>query len=303
MTHVLKPASEDFGVWLIYDIDDVIIRDDIPLYNLARDSYTDEMVGHMYKIMKQVNLITVTTEVIAKYYQNKFKLPKDKFIIIPNYLPRWWIGDLYQYDRTMKQFKEAKKPKIAFICGSNHYDLADQNGGVDDFTHIVDWIRDNSERYEFHFVGSFPKQLKELKDKKKIFIDPPSDILNYPGSIALRGYNLWIAPLQDNVFNRCKSNIKLIESWALGIPSIVQDCACYSPHTGSVFKTADDLQNQVDRLFSSSEVYGESVRLGKNVVDFGDKNAPFGYWLERNIGVYRKLLSLPQRTMKINLGN
>lgn len=36
MREFLKPLSKKLGFWLVYEIDDVLVYDEIPKYNLAR---------------------------------------------------------------------------------------------------------------------------------------------------------------------------------------------------------------------------------------------------------------------------
>jgi len=298
---VLKVVNDTFGSWLIYDIDDVLVHVDMPDYNLAKPQYNAERTKYLGDIMKLADFVTVSTDILGEYYQNLFRMSRDKFITVPNYVPKWWIGNSYDIDRIEARYNNMKKPKIAFVCGSNHFDLKNLNNGIDDFTHIIDWIRSNVKNYDFHFVGGLPLQLKDLLKGGKIFKDPPCDIYNYPREIANRGYDLWVAPLQDNIFNRCKSNIKLVESWALGIPSIVQECACYSKYTDNRFITANDLQKKIDYILKSKKNYLETVKHGRDIVEHGDSNAKNGYFLEDNLDIHKKLFMLNQKTMKIKI--
>lgn len=65
----IKPVSDQHGCWLIIDVDDVIVRKDIPKYNLAINSFTDAMAEYLKKMMHLVDIITVTTDVIADEFQ------------------------------------------------------------------------------------------------------------------------------------------------------------------------------------------------------------------------------------------
>jgi hypothetical protein len=59
--------------------------------------------------------------------------------------------------------------------------------------------------------------------------------------MQLRKMDLLIAPLVDNPFNRCKSNIKWLEFSALGIPMAGQNICTYNKYTNNLFNSANDL--------------------------------------------------------------
>lgn len=60
---------------------------------------------------------------------HNYGLPESKFMIIPNFLPRWWIGDSFNLGRQMQQWKEQHtRPHLAFVCSMNHFDLQNKNG-------------------------------------------------------------------------------------------------------------------------------------------------------------------------------
>jgi hypothetical protein len=93
----------------------------------------------------------------------------------------------------------------------------------------------------------------------------------------------------------------LLESWALGIPCIVQELPCYTPYTDMTFKDANGLQNQLDKLFKDNKKYMKVVKQGIHTVDYGGKGAPKGWWLEKNLSQWNKLFTLPQKSINIDL--
>lgn len=299
----LKPLSDRLGFWIMMDVDDCLVYEDVPKYNIAREMLGKESTDMLRRSMDLADVITVTTNYIRDYYVSKFDMDVRKFVVIPNYLPRWWIGNCFNPVNTLQRYENSngRKLKIAFVCGGNHYDLNNANCGVDDFTGVVEWIRKRSDDYEFHFVGGIPLQLLDLAKSGKIVRDPGCDILNYPYEIYSRGYGMWICPLQDNVFNRCKSNIKLLESWAMGIPVIVQDCECYRRYTPDLFSTADELDSIVSSKISDPKGMIDKVLAGRRIVDHGDNNSPNGWWLENNMSMHNRIFTIPQKTMKVDM--
>ena len=96
----LKPLSDRYGFWIIMDIDDCLVYEDIPKYNIAKEFYKN-VSPMLKKSMECVDFITTTTEYLRDYYIKTFELEKEKFIIIPNYLPKWWIGNSFDIGKTI----------------------------------------------------------------------------------------------------------------------------------------------------------------------------------------------------------
>ena len=75
----LKPLADQLGMWLVYEIDDLLIYDEIPAYNIAKPHYAYDRVGDSVKeIMEMCDLITVSTEFLGEVYQKAFNIPKEK---------------------------------------------------------------------------------------------------------------------------------------------------------------------------------------------------------------------------------
>ena len=304
----LKPLQKKLGFWLIYQIDDVLLYDQIPNYNVAKPHYHPDKIGtSVVQIMSGCDFITVTTNEIADLYSTSMNIPRNKFIVIPNYLPRWWIGDSYNYDRQMLLYKQTRnKPRIAMACSMNHFDINNQNNGIDDFSHIVPWLQHHIKRndIQFIFVGGVPKQLQQYVKTKQIEYQPPSDIFNYPREMQLRKIDLLIAPLVDNKFNQCKSNIKWLEFSALGIPMAGQNICTYNKYTDNLFSNANDLQNLVDNLFhkpGSEKRYSDIIVKNRQIVEKGDKYESRGYWLQNNVQKYINVYSMQNKAIEIQL--
>jgi len=298
----LKPLSEKIGFWLSYEIDDVVGRHDIPRYNSGWQTFqNDKLMMNMKYILQLCDVVTVTTPELGNYYHRKFGVDKNNIIVIPNYLPRWWIGESYDLEKIKAKIQSEHKPRIGFISSSTHFDLFNRNDGVDDFTHIVDFIRDTVDKYRWVFIGGVPQQLKDLVEDKKIEFNPGFDILNYTRIVNSMKFDLMVAPLQDNVFNRCKSNIKFIEMAALGIPCIVQDLTPYKKYTDLRFTDANDLQDKIDFVLSNKERYLDLVKNNRDIIDNGDSNAPKGWWLENNMDVWFQQFCVNQRSLRFDL--
>ena len=299
----LKPLSEQYGFWIQYELDDVIKYEDIPLYNHGRIAYDNkQFFANVKNMLNAADIITVTTDRLKQYYAENYDVPDEKFQVIPNYLPRWWGGESYDLDKQVKSFREnVKRPRIVFPMSSSHFDIKGLNNYQDDFTQVAEFIRSTYKKYDFTIIGHAPKLIEDLVKDKKVTVAGGSDLLNYPRELNMRNFHAIIAPLQDNVFNRCKSAIKLHEGWGAGLPVIAQDLECYNKHTDMLFKDNNQLQNQLDNLFNDDKKYRKIVKNNRSKIDNGYKQHPNGLWIEKNIQKWYDLFTLPQKTLSLDL--
>lgn len=81
-------------------------------------------------------------------------------------------------------------------------------------------------------------------------------IKKYPKALNKMGFNIGIAPLIDNNFNRGKSNLRWLEYSALGIPCVASNVMHFSQtikhgFTGFLAETSEDWVNCLSRLIES----------------------------------------------------
>lgn len=255
------------------------------------------------RIFEVCDIVTVTTDALADYYIKKFGVEKNKIYKVPNYLPRWWVANKYNEEKISKRFDSLseRKPRLGFVSSTTHFDIFNRNGGVDDFTHVNSFVRDNVDKYDFIFIGGVPQQLHDLMKDNKITYIKGFDILNYPTELLKLDIDIVIAPLQDNVFNRCKSNIKFLEMGGLGIPCICQNLEPYRKYTDTLFDDEDDLSNMVDNLLGSKERYMDNVKLNHDIVYNGNEIKSGGWLLEDNINDWIKLYCINQKTLEFDV--
>jgi glycosyltransferase involved in cell wall biosynthesis len=268
----------------IYEIDDILVLDDIPVYNCYRDIFKEGKDAMPY-YMNGADAITVTCAPLADYYSSKFGIPRDKFLVIPNYLPRFFF-DSYDESSVLARIRSQKnrKPRICFSCGLSHFDVM-KTGAGDDFSGILDWIIDNRRNYQFIFHGGFPPALEPYKnDFERI---PVGSFLNYPRVRRSIRADLYLQPLRHSVFNECKSPIKLLESWAEGTPAFVQDLGSYmriAPE--ACFDSNDKLDRMVRDLFA--DPYAQYRLIRANHARMED------FWLDNHLNEWIDALLFPK---------
>ncbi|WP_297443797.1 hypothetical protein [Sulfurimonas sp.] len=129
-----------------------------------------------------------------------------------------------------------------------------------------------SHDHDFEIVENImAKQLASKKDLHLMLVGPlefNKDLLNdkvrhlryveyqnLPQLITKSWLN--IAPLEDNIFNKCKSGLKFFESAILGIPSIVSSLPDFERFDDAVFIAKDEEKwnYYIDKLYNDEEFY------------------------------------------------
>jgi glycosyltransferase involved in cell wall biosynthesis len=90
----------------------------------------------------------------------------------------------------------------------------------------------------------------------------------YYAHLGCMNLDIAIMPLEDTEFNRCKSNLKMLEFGALGLPMVASRVKPYEtfdkPHSGAYLAlTAQGFRNRIESLIDSADdrkIMGEEAR-------------------------------------------
>jgi hypothetical protein len=267
---LLKNVSQKEKFRLIYEIDDIVFREDIPDFNRNKEAFVpDEIRNSILEIFSMMDEITVTCDFMRDYFIEK--TGNKNVTVIPNYLTKWWFDRYYNLGNLVKQFeKNKKKPVITIFASGTHVDVTNRTNQNDDFTTVVQHIIKTRKDFKWQFYGCYPLPLKPFIDSGEIKFHPWTPLPEFPTAMANSGTQLTFAALQDNNFNRAKSNIKLIESGAIGYPCICPDMVTYKDAllkytTGDEFidciKYATKDQTRYADLCKKSRAYSDQFWL------------------------------------------
>lgn len=241
------------GVKIVMDIDDHYQID--PSHYLFQQFMRSGMTNQLIANIKLADAVTVTTPLLA----SKIRHLNKNVIVVPNALP-------YDTDQFTKSTDFTSKSPITWCGGASHY----QDLKLIQNIPVIDKIT---------FCGYNPDDTEWIKIK----LDHPKAI--YQNQVGLdnymRGYDghkLAIAPLTDSVFNNCKSNLKVLEAGAKGIPII---CSPVDPYYNSVDKEAviyadnkTEWHSQINKMLvykdyreDMGQKLAEHVRLNYNLAD------------------------------------
>jgi hypothetical protein len=243
----LKEIQKKYDFKIIYEVDDVVFREEIPDYNKFKFAFdTDEVRKTVVDIMDLCDEITLTCDFMRKLFQSK--LTNQKVTVIPNFVPYNWMGYLYNPRRIRSAFQKNKqKPRILYTGSGAHYDVMNKTNGEDDMSAVNHIIRKTVNKYQWIFVGAFPPPLQDLVKSGKIEFYTWKSLLEYPQFINNLDPQLMVAPLAVNNFNNSKSDIKFIEACTMGIPCLCQDMHTYSNAPDDLkFSTPEDFEQKID---------------------------------------------------------
>lgn len=289
----LAKHKKDIGYRMIYEIDDIVFRNDIPDYNRCKEAFASKEVEEtILGILSEMDEMTVTCDFMKEYYKNKTGLKN--VTVIPNYPPKYWLGHYYDKDRISRLYDTHKqRPRVLYAGSGTHVDVANRNGMNDDFTHVVNEIIKARKKFKFVWKGTFPLAVKPFIDNGEMEYIPWTPLYDLPKSIFNANCNVTFAPLVDNIFNKSKSNIKIVESGAFGMPGTFQNLCTYNKDAEILFDNGTDLINQLEYITSDFDRY---MKLSENIHNFTDS-----LWLEDHLDEYEAMYFTPWGSKERNL--
>ena len=156
------------------------------------------------RVCELVDRVVVTTEPLAEALRRY----SDDVQVVPNGLPMEIWGTLHRVRHRRA------RPRVGWAGASQHMgDLELLREVVEATATEVDWV----------FFGMCPDFLRAHARE----IHDPVAFEAYPEKLADLNLDLALAPLELNDFNRCKSNLRLLEYGVLGWPVIASDIEPY----------------------------------------------------------------------------
>jgi hypothetical protein len=287
---LLKQIQAEHKFKIVYEVDDVVFKEDIPDYNKFKPAFdSDEIRQNCIDIINMCDEVVVTCEFMRQLYQEK--TGKQEITVIPNFVPRFWLGNLYNKKRVYDTYeKYRRKPRILYAGSGAHYDVDNKTGGKDDFEELLKYVVDTRHKYQWVFMGCFPPPLRKYVDDKSVEFHPWVNLLEYPSKLASLDVQVMIAPLQNNNFNKAKSDIKFIESATLGIPCLCQDLCTYSTAPEALrFSCVEEFATKLDNIinYKNRNKYFKNVEILRNVGELRALELP------ENIGAHLEVLNTP----------
>jgi len=200
----------------VYVLDDVITGID-PSSPFFKNFEPDSRSRLAYALARCDRMV-VSTDFLAEHYRSFIR----DIRVVPNRL------EMSKWLSLRSKPNTGDKPRIGWAGGVTHErDLLLLKEVIERTRHEADWV----------FFGMCPKEIAPLLAEFHPFV-PYAD---YPAFLASLGLDIAVAPLAQTLFNRGKSNLRLLEFGVLGIPVVCTDIEPYQNSPACrVLNRADD---------------------------------------------------------------
>lgn len=231
---------------MAFELDDLVHAIE-PSNIIAYQFYTDVRKQNLIDVMKMSDVVTFSTEFLKDFYQQKFGITHST--VVPNFLPRFLWENLGKREKRGK----GKRPRILWAGSSSHV------GKDGDLEFLLPLMRKTKGEFEWVFFGVMPPEINGEYELHKW-----CDFYSYPSALDKINVDLAICPVRDNTFNYAKSDLKMLEYTALGIPaiysSIGQGMGPYDLIDGiCTVENREDLWYSAIKKVVSDEAYRTSI--------------------------------------------
>ena len=257
--------SKGFKTKIAYELDDHVHAIE-PQNILAYQFYTERRKKNLIEIMNMCDVTTLSTQHLKDYYESEHNVKNIK--VVPNYLPKFLWGNCGKRDK----YNKGKKLRILWAGSASHI------GKGGDLEFLVPLIQKTHKEFEWVFFGVAPFDIKD-----KVEFHNWADFYAYPQALDAIDADVAIAPLTDTEFNYGKSDLKLLEYTALGLPGLFSNLSNKGPY--DQHKDVLRLDNNPDNWYNALKELEDCPEYRIKLLDTQQKILN-SRWLEDNITTY-----------------
>ena len=270
LTVLAKVKSQSNKLKIYVDFDDLLFTSkdgSLPSYNLCRNNIDYESNDKALRKYKSViDRISVSTKTLKDILVNEYGFEDTQVWVIPNMLSR----HAYHWPRKFID-KDIERPKVLLAGSNTHYDPVNKTYG--DFpVDLVEYINHNT---DINVMGQKPFFIDKCN------IKPWVNMIQYPLSFLEDNSDFVISPLKNNVFNRSKSNLKMLETCAAGkvfIGTYFQDSPYSDEHDlVKLNETGSNIGKIIGNL-KDKDKYNEVLEYQYKYIN--------SFWIENNFRLY-----------------
>jgi len=237
----IRSIAQEKNVPLVLDLDDLLLE--LPPNHPDKAAHQDS--GVLLPLLGgilQADAVTVSSAPLRDYL---LRFNPNVFLL-PNYLDE----DLW----PLQAPPEPQDPLVIGYMGGNSH--------RPDLTSILPALQavlEGHERLKLHFYGLQPPET--LQGDSRVLWTPveSNNYAEFAAHFSSQHWDIFIAPLKDNLFNRSKSAVKFLEYSALGVPGVYSRITPYEHLVqdgvnGLLASGRQDWQAALNRLIESSQL-------------------------------------------------
>lgn len=255
------------GKKIVWDLDDNLFK--VPSWSPAREMSSPEQIRYLMTTLEWADHITVTTEEF-KECLSKDEVWSPKISVVPNLITEKDWNFPFRHGTT-------GQTRILWAGSLTHKNDIDLIADT-----CMEAIKEFKNRVQFLFMGMIPDALRIRlgldKETVKLLRDGAIEIgacelRHYPQILNILAPTIALAPIEENEFNYCKSNIKYLEMSMAGAPVIASNFGPYKSTIehgvdGFLFKDQNDFKSILfDIIDSDQNLETWCSRINQNAVN------------------------------------
>lgn len=195
----MKAFSRAFKV---YDLDAYL--PDLAASSPHHRQLPDDVLGSLRRGLSYVDRLLVSTDFMAQVFEG---FHPDIRVVKNRLDPRCWDG-------LQGKRRCSDKARVGWVGGLDN---------VAELEVVAEVIKALANEVHWVILGACPEHLRPFVQElhHEVAID------QYPAKLASLNLDLALAPLEDSLFSRCKSNIRVLEYGACGVPVICSNLEAY----------------------------------------------------------------------------
>lgn len=242
---------KEAGKKIVYDLDDDVWS--LPASNPAQKMFKVMEQG-FGECMKWVDVVTVSTQALKRAVRTSLPSLNKEILVTPNAI---------DFDFFQPSLLERDDERIVLgWAGSNTHD-----GDMREISSVLPDLLKKYPNLYIEFVGGFvPKTMRGLD---RVSYRPWVPVGEFANRFSSWSWDLSMAPLENNRFNRAKSAIKQLEAAAAKIPCLVSNVQPYYEFCSLggkelewlLCETNRDWRTKLERLIEEPELRDKLANL------------------------------------------
>lgn len=198
----IQRTSKLSRAFKVGELDDYLPN--LPMKSAHRSHMPKDILRAMRRWLSAMDRFVVSTEPLAEALG---ALHRDIRVVHNRLPPERWRGL-----KSLRQ--QGRRPRVGWAGGVGHQG---------DLELIADVVKALAGEVDWVFFGMCPEHMRKYVHE----FHGPTSFEKYPKRLANLDLDLALAPLEYNLFNDCKSNLRLLEYGACGFPVVCTDALPY----------------------------------------------------------------------------